>query len=52
MKKTLKKRCEFLGLSSVTYAIQTHVMLLVEKGLIKLSIPDKPKSPRQLYYSE
>lgn len=47
-----KEICEYLGLSSVTYAIQTHVMPLVESGKIKLSIPNKPKSSKQLYYSE
>ena len=50
--RTRKEICEFLGLSSVTYAIQTHVNPLIEDGKIKLSIPDKPKSPKQLYYSE
>lgn len=50
--RTRKEICEYLGLSSVTYAIQTHVMPLVEKGVIKMSIPDKPKSPKQLFYSE
>ena len=49
--RTRKEICEYLGLTSVTYAIQTHVMPLVEKGLMKLSIPDKPKSSKQLYYS-
>lgn len=50
--RTRKEICEYLGLSSITYAIQTHVMPLVEKGLIKMSIPDKPKSPKQLFYCE
>ena len=50
--RTRKEICEYLGLSSVTYAIQTHVMPLVDAGKIKLSVPDKPKSPKQLYYSE
>ena len=50
--RTRKEICEYLGLSSVTYAIQTHVLPLVEKGVIKMSIPDKPKSPKQLFYSE
>lgn len=50
--RTRKEICEYLGLSSVTYAIQTHIMPLVNAGKIKLSVPDKPKSPKQLYYSE
>lgn len=50
--RTRKEICEFLGLSSVTYAIQIYVMPLVEAGKIKMSIPDKPRSPKQLYYSE
>lgn len=50
--RTRKEICEYLGLSSVTYAIQKHVLPLVEAGQLKMSLPDKPKSPRQLYYSE
>lgn len=49
--RTRKEISEYLGLSSVTYAIQTHVMPLVKSGLIHLSIPDKPQSPKQLFYS-
>ena len=50
--RTRKEICEYLGLSSVTYAIQKYVLPLVEAGQLKMSLPDKPKSPRQLYYSE
>ena len=50
--RTRKEICNYLGLSSVTYAIQTHIMPLVDKGIIKMSIPDKPKSPKQLFYTE
>ena len=50
--RTRKEICEYLGLSSITYAIQKHVLPLVEAGQLKMSLPDKPKSPRQLYYSE
>ena len=50
--RTRKEICDYLELNSVTYAIQTHVMPLVEKGIIKMSIPDKPKSPKQLFYCE
>ena len=49
--RTRTEICEFLGLSSVTYAIQTHVMPLVEQGILKMTIPDKPKSPKQMFYS-
>lgn len=44
--RTRKEICDYLGLNSVTYAIQTRVMPLVEKGIIKMSIPEKPKSPK------
>ena len=49
--RTRKEICDYLGLNSVTYAIQTYVMPLVERGIIKMSIPDKRKSPKQLFYS-
>lgn len=50
--RTRKEICDYLGLSSVTYAIQRHIMPLVEKGFIHLSIPEKPSSQKQLYYSK
>jgi ATP-dependent DNA helicase RecG len=49
--RTRKEISEYLGLTSVSYAIQSHVMPLVEQNLIHLSIPEKPGSPKQLYYS-
>ena len=49
--RTRREICDYLGLSSTTYAIQRHVMPLVEKGFICLSIPEKPSSPRQLYFT-
>ena len=49
--RTRKEICEYLGLSSVTYAIQTHVMPLVECRKIKMTNPEKPKSPKQLFCS-
>ena len=49
--RTRKEICDYLGLSSTSHAMQVYVMPLVEQGLIHLSIPDKPKSTKQLYYS-
>ena len=50
--RTRKEISEYLGLSSVTYAIQTYVMPLVERGLLKMTNPEKPRSSKQLFYSE
>ncbi|MCR5792372.1 MAG: hypothetical protein K6G65_04315 [Lachnospiraceae bacterium] len=50
--RTRKEICEYLELSSVTYAIQTYVMPLVESGKLKMAMPEKPRSPKQLFYSE
>ncbi len=47
--RTRQEIAEFLDIKSVPYAIKTHIMPLVEQGLIALSLPDKPRSPRQRY---
>lgn len=48
--RTRKEICDFLGLTSTTYAIQQYVMPLVKEGRVKLSIPDRPGSRNQLFY--
>jgi len=40
---------EFLGIKSVPYAIKAHVMPLVEQGSLTLSLPERPRSPKQRY---
>lgn len=50
--RTRQEICSYLGLGSVSYAVQTRVMPLVEQGILKMTVPDKPKSPKQLYYCE
>lgn len=49
--RTKKEICEFLGLNSTSYAIQKYVMPLVEEDRIRMSMPDKPKSPKQLFFT-
>jgi ATP-dependent DNA helicase RecG len=39
----------YLNLGSVTYAIKRHVMPLVEKGILRMTIPGKPSSAHQLF---
>ena len=47
--RSRKEIAAYLGLNSVPYAIKAHVIPLVEQGLIRLSLPDKPRSPKQRY---
>ena len=47
--RTRKGIAEYLGLSSVSYAITTYVQPLVEAGKLRMTIPDKPKSTHQTY---
>ena len=43
---------KFLGLEHREHFRKNILNPLIEKGLLKLTIPDKPKSPNQKYYSE
>ena len=47
--RTRKEIADFLGIKSQAYAITTYVTPLVKANKIKLSIPDKPRSPDQRY---
>lgn len=50
--RTRREICDYLGLSSTTYAIQRYVMPLVEQGILQLSIPEKPSSQKQLFFTK
>lgn len=53
--KTSRTREEiraYLGLKTSFYVQRKYIRPLVEKGLLKLTIPDKPRSSKQKYYSE
>lgn len=50
--RTRKEIAEYLGLSSVTYAIKTYVQPLIDTGIINLTLPDAPSSPKQKYFVE
>lgn len=44
-----KELVDFLGLASAQYALKRYVDPLVKSGQLTLSIPEKPKSPKQTY---
>lgn len=48
--KTREEMQEFLGLKDREHFRSGILKLLLEKGLLKLTIPDKPTSPNQKYY--
>lgn len=47
--RTRKEIAAFLGIASTQYAIRRYVEPLVQQGVLKLSRPDHPKSPKQTY---
>jgi ATP-dependent DNA helicase RecG len=49
--RSRKELADYLGISSVSYAVQTYVQPMVAAGQLKLTLPAKPRSPKQRYYS-
>ena len=49
--RTRLEIASFLNVSTPSYAITQYIQPLIEKGLIGLTLPDTPKSPKQRYYS-
>lgn len=49
--RTRQEIADYLGMKSVSYAVNTYVMPLVRTGKIKLALPNIPQSPKQKYYS-
>lgn len=47
--RTRKELADFLGIKSVSYAIATYITPLVEQGLLELTLPMSPQSPKQRY---
>ena len=47
--RTRKEVIEYLEISSAQYALRRYLDPLVECGAIRMTIPEKPKSPKQQY---
>ena len=50
--RTRAEMQDFCGLSGRANFRENHLRLLLEKGVVKMTIPDKPNSRNQRYYSE
>lgn len=47
--RTKKEIADFLGITSITYAIKTYILPLVEQGIVEMTIPEAPGSRQQRY---
>lgn len=49
--RSRKEIADFLGIDTVYYVMDKYINPLLQKGLLKMTYPDKPKSKKQKYYS-
>ena len=50
--RTRKEIADYLGIETIFYVTKNYIQPLVESGQLKLTIPDKPKSRNQKYYTQ
>lgn len=50
--RSRKEICAYLGLFSTAYVMKKHVQPLIDAGVIRMTLPEKPKSSRQMYYTQ
>lgn len=50
--KSRKEIAEHLGIQTITFVTKEYIQPLVDAGKLTLTIPDKPKSKNQKYYSK
>lgn len=49
--RSRKEIADFLGIDTVYYVMDKYINPLLQKDLLKMTYPDKPKSKKQKYYS-
>ena len=47
--KSRQEIAEYLGIGTIAYAMQTYINPMIEKGFVKMTIPEKPKSQKQRF---
>lgn len=50
--RTRKEIGDYLGIETIAFAVRKYIQPLVNAGKLKLTIPEKPRSKNQKYYSE
>ena len=50
--KSRKEIAEYLDIKTISFVTKEYIQPLVDAGKLKLTIPDKPKSKNQKYYSD
>lgn len=49
--RTRAEISNYLGMKIIFYTMSKYIKPLIEKGKLRMTIPDKPKSKNQRYYS-
>jgi ATP-dependent DNA helicase RecG len=49
--RSREELAEKFGFEALSYFIRTKIVPLIDAGKIKMTVPDKPKSKFQKYYS-
>ena len=49
--RTRQEIADHLRIGTVQYAIQAYIRPLIEKGRVKMTIPERPRSQSQKYYT-
>jgi ATP-dependent DNA helicase RecG len=49
--RTRNEISSYFGITSISYLVKNYLMPLADKGLLKLTLPNTPKSKNQKYYS-
>lgn len=49
--RSRREIADFLGLKTVSYAMERHILPLLNEGKLAVTIPDKPKSTHQKFYT-
>lgn len=50
--KSRKEIADYLDIKTISFVTKEYIQPLVNTGKLKLTIPDKPKSKNQKYYSD